>query len=279
MALLVRTLVAVVLLVAAALKLRAPRTTAASFQTFDVPLRARLPLSFALAAVEAALAVALVAGVRFAPFAGAVLFVGFAALTVRALLEGKRGAPCGCFGPRSRVGWGAVGRDVTLAAALVAVPFVPDGYPSAVGWLALGLVAAFACIAVLSVAVVALTRELGLLHLRLPRDVALDIAEEGPALGSQVDAFIPGMPLTLAVFSSQGCRLCRALEPVVAAFGAEPSLGLRVFDEVRDADVWERLRIPGSPYAVAVDETGEVRAKGTFNSYGQLEAIVAAAHA
>jgi methylamine utilization protein MauE len=279
LALLVRTFVAAVLLVGAALKLWAPRATADALATYDVPAPLRLTLSLTIAGMELAIAAALVAGAPSAPYVGAALLATFAAATARAVTKGQAGAPCGCFGPRSRVGWSGLARDAALAAALLTVPFLPESYPSTEGWLALGLGLAFVCILVLGVAVLALTRELGLLHLRLPRDLALDIADEGPPLGSRIDAQVTGAPLTLAIFSSHGCRLCRALEPVVAAFTSQPGLALTVFDEVVHADVWDRLRIPGSPYAVAIDESGAVRAKGTFNSYGQLEAIVAAAYA
>jgi hypothetical protein len=37
------------------------------------------------------------------------------------------------------------------------------------------------------------------------------------------------------------------------------------------------MGIPGSPFAVALGRDGAVRAKGTFNSYGQLESILATA--
>ena len=84
-------------------------------------------------------------------------------------------------------------------------------------------------------------------------------------------------PLRLAIFSSEGCRLCQSLSPVVAAFRHEPDVAVEVFDEVDDADVWRALGIPGSPFAVALDRAGAVRAKGTFNSYGQLESILASA--
>jgi hypothetical protein len=278
LALLLRTFIAAVLLFAAVWKLRAPRQTADALETYDVPPAARLPLAIAVATVELFLAFALAFGAPLAPYAAAALLASFALANARALLKGRRGAPCGCFGPRSRVGRPAVARDVALAAAVATVPALPDSYPSTVGWLAIGLVAAFVCIAALGAAVLALTRELGLLHLRLPRDIALDVAEEGPALGSHVDVITTSeTPLTLAVFSSDGCRLCQALEPVVSAFASDRSLTVKVFDELRDAEVWKRLTIPGSPYAVALDQAGDVRAKGTFNSYGQLEAIVAAA--
>ena len=232
----------------------------------------------AVVALELAIAAGLIAGVSAAAYAGAALLLVFAASTALALLRGKRGAPCGCFGARSRVGPAGVLRDLALAAAFAAVPSLPDGAPSTTGWLGLGLVLAFACIAALAAAVLALARELGLLRLRLGLELALDVVGEGPPLGSQVDlegAYESGT--TLAVFSSEGCRLCRALQPSLAAFAREPSISLLVFDEVRDADVWHRLNVPGSPYAVVVDQLGEVRAKGTFNSHGQLEAIVAAA--
>ena len=143
----------------------------------------------------------------------------------------------------------------------------------------MALVAAFACIAALTVAVLALAREVGILRLRLGPESALDVAGEGPALGSQVELAPQAPPtgLTLAIFSSQGCRLCRALEPVVAAFRRDPLVNVTEFDEVDDAAVWRELGIPGSPYAVALDASGRVRAKGTFNSYGQLEGILASA--
>ena len=58
---------------------------------------------------------------------------------------------------------------------------------------------------------------------------------------------------------------------------ARPFVTLAEFDEVRDAEIWRELGIPGSPYAVALDPEGQVRAKGTFNGYGQLESILATA--
>ena len=50
--------------------------------------------------------------------------------------------------------------------------------------------------------------------------------------------------------------------------GARPRPARRAadFDEVRDADAWAAAGIPGSPFAVALDEHGTVLAKGTFNT-------------
>ena len=52
---------------------------------------------------------------------------------------------------------------------------------------------------------------------------------------------------------------------------------LRRFDEAEDADAWALADVPGSPFAVAVGADGIVLAKGTFNSGGQLESVLAAA--
>lgn len=278
LALIVRTLLAAVLLVAAALKCRSFTQAAAALATFRVPAQLRNATVVAVVAVETIEAVALLAGVRWAPYAGAALFAAFASAGTAALVDGKRGAPCACFGVRSRVGPLLVARNLALAGAALSIPFLPTASPSTTGWLAIALVVAFACIVALGFAVLALTREVGLLHLRLGPEAALDIADEGPALGTRVD--VPGRgdtQLTLAIFSSESCRICQTLAPVVESFRAAAWLTVTVFDESRDADVWERLRIPGSPYAVALDRGGEVRAKGTFNSYGQLEGIVATA--
>jgi hypothetical protein len=276
LALIARTAFAVVLLLAAALKCRGFRASAAALETYGVAPTLRAPVTGAVIGAEAAIGVAVIAGAPGAAYAASALLALFALAAAAALLRGKRGAPCGCFGSRSRIGPSVVVRNLLLAGAFAAVPAVP----SRTDWLVVAFAAAFLCIAALTVAVLALARELALLRLRLVPELALDVADEGPALGSDVE-LTPAAEasLMLAVFSSEGCRLCRALQPSVAALARDPSLSVVVFDEVRDADVWQRLRIPGSPYAVAVDRTGTVRAKGTFNSHGQLEAIVAGAAA
>ena len=79
------------------------------------------------------------------------------------------------------------------------------------------------------------------------------------------------------MFSSEGCGLCRALAPAIAAFGNHPAVVLRTFDEVTDADAWAAADVPGSPFAVALDSDGTVLAKGTFNTGAQLESVLAAA--
>jgi Methylamine utilisation protein MauE len=282
LALLVRVALAAVLGIAAGAKLRSLGETAEALETFGVPHRLQRPTVVGVAAVEAALAVGVAIGSDAAAYAAAGLLACFAAALGIALARGRGGAPCGCFGARSRVTGAAVARNLLLAGAFAAVPSLPAGVPSRQAWLMIALAAAFACIAVLGVAVLALAREVGLLRLRLAPESALELAEEGPPVGTRIvlpeRLAGPGQArLAVAIFSSEGCRLCQSLRPVIAAFQRDPLVAVEVFDEVRDADLWRELDIPGTPFAVAFDPGGAVRAKGTFNSYGQLESILATA--
>jgi hypothetical protein len=206
----------------------------------------------------------------------------FGAALTQAIWAGHDGAPCGCFGARSRISRGAVARAALLALAFAALPLVPRSDPSPETWLAIGLGVALAAIAALGVAVLALAREVGMLRLAVGPQGALEVPEEGPPLGA--DSGLgphldprPGAPLALAVFTSEGCGMCRRLAPGIEAFGRHPHVSLLELDEARDAGHWQRLNVPGSPYALALDPRGHVLAKGTFNSLAQLESVVATA--
>lgn len=276
-------LLAAVLASAALLKLARPAASMSALGTFGIQARPAQALALtAVVALEAGLAVGVALGWAPAAWIAAATMLAFAALLTRALRAGRRGQPCACFGSRSRVSPLAVTRDVGLGACLLALPFLPESAIATDGWLAIGLaVALVACVA-LGIAVLALAREVGTLRLALPAQAALEIEHEGPELGGRaavIERFRPGPSarFALAVFSSEGCPLCRTLEPSVDALGRDPLVALEVFDEVRDADAWEALHVPGSPYAVALDLDGVVLAKGTYNSYAQLESVLATA--
>jgi len=278
-----RLALAAVLALAAASKVAAPRSSQAALATFGVPPgRTRWIAWVAVVAAELALATGVAAGIDAAAWAAAGLLALFAAALAVALGRGRRGAPCACFGSRSRVGLVGVARNLALAAAFAALPWLPAVSLGTEGWLAVGLTVALAGVAGLAVAVLALAREIGLLRLQLAPQAALEIPAEGPPVGewsSLAERFglTPGARLALAVFSSPGCRLCRSLEPAVQSLRRDPLLAVEVFDEGRDAELWRELGVPGSPFAVVLDPEGVVRAKGTFNSLGQLEGLLAAA--
>jgi hypothetical protein len=276
-----RLLLALVLVGAAGSKLLGGADARLALGTFGLSRpRPRAAVWAALVALELALAAALVAGVTWAPAAAAALFGVFAAALAAALAQGRRGAPCACFGRSSRVGPLAAVRAGALAVAAGAVPALERIRPSTTAWLAVGLCVALVGLLVLGVALLALARELGEVRLALGPQAALSIEGEGPDLGARVaaiDRFAPGARLALALFSSPGCRLCQALEPAIRAVSRDPRVSLRVFDEASDADVWEALSVPGSPFAVVLGRDGTALAKGTFNNLAQLEGLLAAA--
>lgn len=281
-----RCVPAVVLLSAAAMKLRRPAVSRDALATMLPGPMARGGAAAVawttLVGVEVALAVGVVAGSHVAAVAAAALMAAFAAVLARAVAQGRVGTPCGCFGPRSTVSRAAVARALALAAAFAAVPFIPEVDPSPVAWLSAGLALALVGVVALAVAGLALAREIGSLRLALGPQQALEVTGEGPPLGADAGLHSsfdprPGAQLALAVFSSEGCHLCQSLRPAVASLAWDPHVTVAVFDEVEHADVWRALAIPGSPYAIALDADGLVRAKGTFNTLGQLESVLATA--
>ena len=274
----VRCALAAVLVAAAAAKVARPGESRDALRS----LVSWLPLP-ALVAVELALAAGVAAGLDAAALAASAFLLAAAAALGRALADGRDGAPCGCFGARSKVSRLGVLRNLALAAAFGALPFVPRTDPSADAWLATGLAIALVAVVVLSVVVLALAREVGMLRLAVGPQSALEVPEEGPAvgadsgLGGHLDPRVDPTVIGLAVFTSDGCRMCQQLKPAIRALGRDPHVSLVELDEVRDAAVWQRLQVPGSPFAIALDAGGRVLAKGTFNSLPQLESVLATA--
>jgi hypothetical protein len=245
------------------------------------------PIAWAgLIAIELGLGVAVALGSDPAAYLAAGLMLLFAALTAGALLRGKAGAPCACFGPRSTVSWLGVIRNLALAAGFALIPSVDSISLSTDAWLGIAVGVALLTCAGLAVAVLALAREVGMLRLRLGTQGALEIPEEGPDVGSRAEALAGRLAVAsanghdsfgLAVFSSEGCRLCQTLSPAIENLANDPRVTVGVFDEVADAALWRDLGIPGSPFAIVTDEGGTVLAKGTFNNLAQLESVLATA--
>jgi len=281
--LIARFVLALVLAGSAALKLASPSSSRAALATFDVDgERLRWIGWVILLATELGLAVGVAAGSDDAAWLAAGLLALFSAALVGAILRGRAGAPCACFGSRSVVGWASVVRNLVLAACFAALPLLPEGSLSTDQWLGLGLGLALLMCLGLAIAVLALAREVGMLRLRLGPASALEIPEEGPELGERLELIerFEGLgedSLALAVFTSEGCRVCRGLQPAIASLAGDPSLAVAVFDEVADRAVWTELRIPGSPFAISLDRGGSVLAKGTFNNLAQLESVLATA--
>ena len=274
---------ALVLLVSAGMKLAAGPAGRATLATYGIRGEPLASVAWAaLGAIEAGLAVCLITGAEAAAWATAALFTAFCIAQGVVLLQGRGGAPCGCFGAKGRVGRASLGRAALLAVAAAVLPQLDRRPLTTEEWLGLGLGVALLGLAALAVGLLALAREIGELRLQIGPQGALEIAGEGPEIGGRTAlaehfAGLGPEAFGLAVFTSEGCHICQALAPAVAAFERDPRVMLRRFDEVEDADVWALADVPGSPFAVAVGADGIVLAKGTFNSGGQLESVLAAA--
>lgn len=131
---------------------------------------------------------------------------------------------------------------------------------------------------VLSIAVVALLRQIGVLHARL-HPLGANFAGEGPALESPApqlsDVDYGDAPLTLLAFTSPGCEVCKVLKPSFDALRrGYPEIQLREVDLEVARGTFDAFNIRSTPYAVAVDSSGVVRGRGVVNSLEQIEELL-----
>ena len=251
---LLAALVGAALLGAAALKVADRTATAVAAETFGLRGRAARWVWLPLAVLEAGLGAALLAAPATAAvaWAAAALLGTFALVQAIALGSGRAGAPCGCFGARGHLSRASLARTVLLGGAAAALALAPPSLAPAP----------------LPTALLALALTLAIVARERRPAGALEVAGEGPALGSRLEA--GGAPL--ALFVSQGCRLCRTLTPQATRLGAT------LYDELADAGMWKAANVPGAPFAVALAADGTVLAKGTVNTRAQLSSVVAAAN-
>lgn len=173
------------------------------------------------------------------------------------------------------------------------------------GWWLVSYVVLWGLVLALGALVVALARQVGVLHLRLGPRGALEEDEEGPGLGeapppvtlpdlqgATVTVGGPGQP-QLLVFVSPTCSICREILPgirpaaragrleprVVVDAGPAEAAGVYGASDlgapvVAGPDLASEYAIPGTPYAVVLDALGVVRAKGTVNTLEQMEGLV-----
>jgi hypothetical protein len=280
-----QTLLAILLLAAALLKLRDRDRSAEALATYGIRAApVRVAALAAIVVAELTIAAGLLGESVWAPAAACALFAAFATASSAALLAGRAGRPCACLGGGSRLTRASPLQALAAAAVAFALArhwlgAAPSTYDR---WLTVGLTLSLVAMLALATVVLALAREVGVLRLSLASQGALEIPDEGPAVGQHQAwgaalPWTPGALLGLAIFNSDGCPMCRRLEPAVQYVAADPLLAVRIFDEVADAPTWAAAAVPGSPYAVALDSAGVALAKGTFNSLVQLEGIVATA--
>ena len=162
----------------------------------------------------------------------------------------------------------------------------------------------------LALAVLALARQVGVLHERIAPVGALALGrgpqtgEAAPRLtvrslaGSSVEIGgpAPGAALRLLFFVSPTCPICKSLLPTVKVFAASEALDLLLVgdgeleaqrqlaqrfgiapERFADApEVGRAFQVAKLPYAVLVNELGIIAAQGLVNSREHLESLVTA---
>lgn len=132
----------------------------------------------------------------------------------------------------------------------------------------------------LSLTVVALLRQLGVLHARL-RPLGVHGANQGPAVGAVAPPSSTldygAAPLTLVAFTSERCEVCRSLVPSLPFLQRDyaATVNLVVLDHgPGTAALFTAFNVSSTPYFVAVDRAGVVRGGGVANSLEQVEVLV-----
>jgi methylamine dehydrogenase accessory protein MauD len=162
----------------------------------------------------------------------------------------------------------------------------------------------------LSVAVLALARQVGVLHERVAPAGAL-IQGAGPGVGEQsprlevhaiagnattVGGNLPAGKALLMLFVSQSCPICKKLIPIAMDFSrserldvlfvgdAELSEQRKLIDQfglddhcfVNGSELGLAYRVDKLPYAVLLDDLGVIAAKGLVNSREHFESLIVA---
>lgn len=279
MELALRITLAVVLTWAAAAKLARPAQAAEALAEHGIPQRIRRPLTVLLALGELGVATLLAADIA-TPTAGVVVAaLGglFTAFLIRARMRGRRRTTCGCFGGARSAGTlmlaaratvlGASGAAVAIGLPAVE-PFTADG------WRTVAIVVLAALAVTLTLAVLALYRQVGVLSMRLGPRTALELDEEGPPIGHPAP-LLEGLNRRgseLVAFVSLNCRMCIEVVPGLRALAKE-GIPVHWLREDTHEEVFERWGAPGTPFVVHVVD-GVVRAKGLVNTLEQIDWVI-----
>jgi thiol-disulfide isomerase/thioredoxin len=143
-------------------------------------------------------------------------------------------------------------------------------------WLA-SYIALWIVVAVLAVTVVALLRQIGVLHQRVA-PMGTHFAGEGPELdrpAPEVNIDWSASALNVLLFTSPTCTLCRELKPSLDAFRRQyRELRIHTIDLDEQPNVFDAMSVRSTPYVVTVDTGGIVRGRGVANSLEQIEELV-----
>ena len=146
-------------------------------------------------------------------------------------------------------------------------------------WIA-SYVALWIAVVGLALLVIALLRQVGVLHARLA-PIGGHPAGEGPEVDVPAPLVRPegySAPVTVIAFTSETCDICAELRPSLTAFA-------RQYHEVEylelahsndTASTFRSFGVSSTPYIVVIDDRGITRARGVVNSLEQVEEMVQA---
>ena len=143
-------------------------------------------------------------------------------------------------------------------------------------WLA-SYVGLWVAVGVLCFAVVVLLRQIGVLHARLA-PMGTHFAGEGPALGARAEegpVVYGNHALTMLVFSSRTCVICRELRPSFEAIRREyREIHLEMVELETQQRMFDAFSVRSTPYVVTVNRQGIVQGAGVANTLEQIEELL-----
>jgi len=311
-------------------KLRAPGQFRAALAGYRMLPDRAVPLAataIATAELGTAVGLALPGRASPAPLLGAGLLLLYATAIGVAWLRGERELDCGCGPPDARrpIGPELVARNLVLAGSC-AIAALPMGERTLLWLDHLSIAAAVAVAsalyafseypslrrAALGAAVLALVRQVGILHERISPAGAL-VGAERPAVGEHAPVFelrdwsgrirrVGGIDArgrrTLLLFVSPTCPICKQLLPLARSLRKAEGEHLRVvlasdgplaehtafvhhYGLEREAyvlsgELGRAYQVGRLPHAVLLDREGVVRARGLVNSREHLESLLEA---
>jgi Methylamine utilisation protein MauE len=270
-------LLGAILAVAAIAKIRRYGAWRSALDGYRV-VPARGVVAVAVPAAELALAAGLLTGRAAVTWGAAALLSAFTAVLAAELARGAAPPACGCLPFSGRPGRLTLVRNAALVAVALAAATGASPRLGRAFWEASYAVLWLAVVAV-AVLVLSLYRQVGVLHLRIGPRGALEEEGEGPDLGAAIEhPAVPAGRAALVAFTSAGCPVCHQIVPGLRVLQRDPGLAVvhAAYEDDRGSELHAAFDVPGTPYAVYLDASGIVRAKGTVNTLEQLESLVAA---
>ena len=145
-------------------------------------------------------------------------------------------------------------------------------------WLA-SYVALWVTVVVLGLVVLAMLRQIGVLHARL-RPMGVHFAGEGPERNAPAPLPLVfdyrGKRLTLIAFTAPDCIICAQVRPGIRALEQQYSdISVHIVEhDLSTESTFRAFNVTSTPYMVTVGGDGIVLGRGVANSVEQVEVLI-----